>query len=140
MVPRPLFAVLMVCDTRLSQFDKTAARCKKTIRFFVTFAFAMHTMFLQLLPICVLVTLSMSRCFARPAEPPSSAASAAPRAVVSVQASVLIERPLHEVFAFVANAENDTTWRSEVRSLKNVTLQVLKQALESAPAAQRATP
>ncbi len=80
-------------------------------------------MFLQFLSIGALGMLGMGWCFARPAEPPSSAASVARRVVVSVQASVLIKRRAHDVFTFVANAENDTAWRSEVRSLKNLTQQ-----------------
>jgi Polyketide cyclase / dehydrase and lipid transport len=76
-------------------------------------------MILQLVSLGTLGLLGMGWCIAGRAEPPVPA-DAAPRAIVAVQASVLIRRPLHEVFAFVANAENDPAWRSEVKSLRNL--------------------
>ena len=45
----------------------------------------------------------------------------ADRAIVAVEASIVIRQPATEVFAFVSNAENDIRWRSEVVSMKNVT-------------------
>ncbi len=40
--------------------------------------------------------------------------------MIKVQHTVLIQRPAHNVFAFVANYENDPQWRSEVRSMRNI--------------------
>ena len=40
--------------------------------------------------------------------------------MIKVQHTILIRRPVHDVFAFVANYENDPQWRSEVRSMRNM--------------------
>lgn len=50
-----------------------------------------------------------------------SAGLEADRSIVAVDASIVISRPPAEVFDFVANAENDVLWRSEVISMKNTT-------------------
>src|SRR5689334_20592218 len=38
--------------------------------------------------------------------------------MISVQSSIVIARPVEQVFAFAANYENDGQWRSEVRQMK----------------------
>jgi Polyketide cyclase / dehydrase and lipid transport len=45
----------------------------------------------------------------------------ATRSIITVETSIVIQRPTSQVFAFVSNAENDIQWRSEVVSMKNVT-------------------
>ncbi|NUP74610.1 MAG: hypothetical protein HOQ07_08175, partial [Sinomonas sp.] len=39
---------------------------------------------------------------------------------VAASGSVVISRPIGEVFAFFADAENDPTWRSGVKSIRRV--------------------
>lgn len=56
---------------------------------------------------------------------PSSSEPGGPRAanrsIITVETSILVQRPVGLVFAFVSDAENDIQWRSEVVSMKNVT-------------------
>jgi uncharacterized membrane protein len=56
---------------------------------------------------------------------PSGSGSGAPgsddRSIIAVETSIVIQRPVGKVFAFVSDAENDIHWRSEVVSMKNVT-------------------
>lgn len=40
---------------------------------------------------------------------------------IDIRTSVEIDRPLNEVFAFVSNVENDVQWRTNVKSLRNLT-------------------
>jgi hypothetical protein len=60
------------------------------------------------------------RCFAADAAASPGTAALPDRAYVNVAASIVIQRPAAEVFAFVSNAENDLRWRSEVVSMKNL--------------------
>ena len=77
------------------------------------------TLFPRLLTV-VFWSAAALRCFAaEPAAPPGTAALP-DRAYVNVEASIVIQRPADEVFAFVSNAENDLQWRSEVVSMKNL--------------------
>lgn len=119
MVPATQATVLKICDKRLSQFDKTTPGCRENNPIPCHCCTRTNPMILQIVSLGTLGLLGMGLCVAGRAEPPAST-DAAPRAIVAVRASVLIRRPLHDVFAFVGNAENDPAWRSEVKSLRNL--------------------
>ena len=40
--------------------------------------------------------------------------------MIKAHHTVVIQRPIHDVFSFVANYENDPQWRSEVGSMRNI--------------------
>jgi hypothetical protein len=44
--------------------------------------------------------------------------------MIKVQSSIVISKPVEQVFAFAANYENDAQWRNEVQQLKYGTLPV----------------
>jgi uncharacterized membrane protein len=81
----------------------------------------LHRMFLA--SACGLMFFSSFNASSGDRPSSSGAADQGPsnRSIISVETSVVIQRPVREVFAFVSDAENDIHWRSEVVSMKNVT-------------------
>lgn len=76
-------------------------------------------MYARALPVLLLALAALPSRAGDPS-PPDGAADTARRAHVTVEASIVIQRPVAEVFAFVSDAENDLHWRSEVVSMENL--------------------